>query len=574
MSASPLALTFGSRLGAYLTLAGDYRKHRQRLNKHIAKLRHDLNIVTKDTRNYKESEKTSSISPDQYNLDLRYGDLLLLLAERDTVHALEIKSMLELSGQKMSSYKRLMASKLKKAASTCEKILSVTQDEESKIKVLELHIYAALIRGSYAINKKKWELALNAFSVSRCGLELLIAEQSKEELLAEDALSKAFATEIIETLVDPSISLALSQHSGHVSDLRSVARKHCHDDLTPSLANTAKAVAAIDASFVQSMVEEEITRTVNWRAHEATLYNDELAYKLHQINKLDASSFTESNDYDSLYSQWSTMVELHQDDLAKNRDEDDMEKAQNGAILLTYLNYNLLFTRIKRDLLLINQLSSTGFSGALKKISTQKDVARLYASVIATVEELKDLPGVYNDEDLYTSLEKMLAFFTASRSIAIADAYAASNKLPETLKIYLQVDETYDATESYFGSEQFPYQVTDNAQALELKRLVTKNLNRFHTLAQFTKSTRDTLSVHVADNINKFPFSADLLAKITNASTPGAICAVLSKPVLFDVAFNYIGYGAGEEAPQVAQAVLDSEAEKKKGGFFGIFGRG
>ena len=60
-----------------------------------------------------------------------------------------------------------------------------------------------------------------------------------------------------------------------------------------------------------------------------------------------------------------------------------LEQVQNRAILLTYINYNLLFTTLKRDLLLIGQLA---------KIDN-KDIIRLFNGILVIVQNLKDLPG-------------------------------------------------------------------------------------------------------------------------------------------------------------------------------------
>ena len=113
------------------------------------------------------------------------------------------------------------------------------------------------------------------------------------------------------------------------------------------------------------------------------------------------------NQFDSIITQWNEILSLHKSDTERNQDDDDLEQVQNRAILLTYINYNLLFTTLKRDLLLIGQLA---------KIDDNKDIIRLFNGILVIVQNLKDLPGVYNDEDLYDSLDNLEKFSLLKKS--------------------------------------------------------------------------------------------------------------------------------------------------------------
>lgn len=564
---SPLGSTYGARLNAYLTTFEDFRKHRKRLNKSLLKLRHDLGLITRDTRNYKEKEKTSTISAENYDSDPRYGLLLLLLAERDSLYASEIKSLLEISGEKLSSYKRLMVSKLKKAVGTNQKLLAATANEPNDLKKLEFFVFAALGHGIYAVNKKQWSQAIYAYSVARCGLELLGAQLS--ELENELQFNKTLLDDLLDTVVDPSLNLAVSQEqfTESTSDLRTVARKHCHDATVAYLAPAVSLISSIDQSFVEEPQEEEISKSVTWRDHEAQIYNDELSVKIVKLTKTNWRLFAEPNDYDSLYSRWSALVDIHSADLAKNRDEDDVDKVQDGAVLLTYLKYNMLFTRLKRDLLVIDQLASQAASIVAKKLHCNRDVLRLYNAVISTIDELKDLPGVYNDEDLFDSLENMGRFFTVKRSVVVADSYAIASKFPEALKIYAQVERTFDVSGDFYKVDEFPYEVTSNTQAKALSSSIGQRRAKIQGLAQFHRENSSDPTRVVVDDVYKFPVTGSSIDKITNVVHKGKLTPVLSKAVLFDVAFNYISYRSSGET------TVEESDEKKKSGFFGIFGR-
>lgn len=564
---TPLATTYGARLSAYLTTYEDLKKHRKRLNKALVKLRHNLDIVTKDTKKYSEKEQTKGIRSAQYDEDERNGLLLLLIAERDSLYASEIKSLLEISGSRLSSYKKLMVSRLKRTVQTSKKLLEVTQNEKNSAVRTELYIYAALAQGLYLVNKKRWSEALQAFSIARCGLEL-IASQSSEDAEGEN-FNRTLLEELLDTLVDPSLNLAVSQNDQHESsaDIITVARKHCHDSTLPYLQPAVELIASQDPQFVQEPEEEELSRKVTWREHEANVYNDELATKIARLNRVDWKEFAEANDYDSLLQKWTALVDLHESDILKNKDEDDLDKVQDGAIVLTYLKYNVHFTKLKRDLLLIEQLESQKFASVAKKLQAHRDILRLFDSIVSTVEQLKDLPGVYNDEEMYESLENMERFFVSKRAIVVADSYALANKLPEALKVYNHLSNTFEATSDFYKIESFPYEVTSNDQVKELASTIQTNLSKIHVMAQF-HSEQNSQSNLVVDNVFKFPLS-DGLARITNAGDRGAIKPVLSKAVLFDVAFNYISYSSRADETSGGEPTED----KKKSGFFGIFGR-
>ena len=206
-----------------------------------------------------------------------------------------------------------------------------------------------------------------------------------------------------ETLVDPSLKLAINQLDLHsTTDLKSISRKYCHDD---EITYLKPALSLIDEKYTTDISSSvEVSKEINWRNHEALIYNDEVSFKISNLNNnLHWDQTNDINKFDSIITEWLEVLNLHKVDTEKNQDDDDLEQVQNRAILLTYINYNLLFTKLKRDVLLIGQLAS---------IDDNKDAIRLYNGVIAVVQELKDLPGVYNDDDLYYSLSNLEKYFT------------------------------------------------------------------------------------------------------------------------------------------------------------------
>lgn len=578
----PLAITVGARVNAYLTSTNDYHKYRQKLNKTLLKLRHDLDIVTRDTKNYKSKERISKISNDEYNKDNRFGLLLLLTAERDLVHSLEIKSLLEISNEKTASYKNLMISKLKKSVNGVKKLLEVVNNESDDFKMIELYTYQTLNEGSLALNKRKWETALNCFSIAKCALDFLYNYEDENKMKIDDdtqqdqqEFNKTVINELITTIVDPSLNLSTSQLdiNFNSSDLKTISRKYCHEKTLPYLQKLVQLVEKYDSSYVSEISSSiQLITSIKWRNHEASLYNDEIAFKIMSLTSAETNKSTDINQFDQLISEWTQTLDLHNGDLEKNQDEDDMEKVQDRAVLLTFINYNLLFTKIRRDSLLVEQLLNEFdlTSSKTKKLNINKDLTRLYSSITDTIGELKELPGVFNDEDLVESLENMQKYFQAQQLIRLSNSFGLNEKFPQALKVlyHIKTQVLGETKDKFYLVEDFPYSITNNQQYDQFMSQLNQEVSKAHVLAQFSFETasKTTPNEYVIENLNKYPTTDSI---INLGSTP-KLAPVMPKPVLFDVGFNYINYNDNSSSTPEPQTNAD---DSKKRGLFGLFGR-
>lgn len=561
---SPLSLTIGARMSAFLSTAEDYNKHRKGLNRSLLKLRHELNLVTRDTKNYKS--KLSTITAEDYNKNSAFGLLVLLTAERDHLHFLEIKSMLEISNEGVSSYKNLMISKLKKCCSNTKKLLEITANETDDLKLIEINLYDSLNEGTLAIQKRRWEKALHLFSISRCALDFLYNHPDCK-------FDKTFINELIETLVDPSLSLSISQLEIKSTDLKSMSKKFCQK----SNSRLVNLIQKYDASFVSEIsTSVELIDSITWRNHKANLYNNEIAYKIMELTKPDVVENKSLESFDKFISEWTSVLELHQADLNKNIDEDDQEKIQDRAILLTFINYNLLFTKIRRDLLLIEDLSKD-FEQASKhkKLIINKDITRIYLATHKVVEEIKELPGVYNDSELSDSLENMNQYFTWKRLIRLSNSFLLNDKFLESLKVLYLINEQIQKIQVLFPVEDFPYSITSNEEFNQFKSEFNDIYLNNQILGQFSFES-DKNPGFIIEKMNLFPINN----RIVNLGKTVSLSPMLPKPVLFDVAFNYINYhGSDSKSSSVEPTettslsnTSDNSNDKKKS-FFGIFGR-
>lgn len=561
---SPLNATLGSRMNAYLTSAEDFKKQRQRVNKSLLRLRHDLNLITRDTKNYKANEKISSITAQDYQKDSKHGLLLLLTAERDLLYALEIKNLVEISSEQTSgNFKKVVISKMRKALLIIKKLLDITSSESDLVK-LELYIYAALIQGQLSTAKKQWALVLNSLSIAKCSLDFLYAQTTDQDSLME---FKTLIDELSDTIINPSLNLAVSQLENqgvkdNVFGIKSITRKHCHDASLPFLSPAIQIIQSKDASFVSEISSVALIKNITWRGHNSNLYNDEIAFRILSLTSSEWKSLTEPGSFDSLITGWTEVLELHELDLEKaqlNDDSDDLEKVQDRAILLTYIKYNLLFLKIRRDIIQAKHQQ-------LVAVNEHK----LIDGLILITEELKDLPGVFKDEELHASLDTLQKYFGAKRNVLLSDLYIQLEKYSEAVTILNYTKNDYLTEESY--QTEFPYDVTSDVEFEQFKHELDSKLLKSHVLAQFAFELNGTNDKHafLIENVDKCATSG--LEKLINLDVGARLQPILCKPVLFDVGYNYINYETGSQAvKQAVQPLQGSEDEKKKGGFFGIF---
>ncbi|RCK57904.1 Signal recognition particle subunit SRP68 [Candida viswanathii] len=552
---SPLSTTLGARMSAYLVTSNDFKKQRFRVNKQLKKLRHELGLINSNTKKY-ESPK---LTPEQYNKDKTFGLVYLLLAERDILYGLEIKNMMEIDEKLKKNYKNLMTTKFKRSLDHAVDLLELTKDEKNNNIKVELYTYTALVAGQLFIIQKKWSKTLNSFSIARCCLDYLYDQRNKDKYDPDASFSKTLFTELSETLVDTSLKLAINQLDLHsATDLKSISRRYCHDDEVAYLKPALSLIGEEYTTDISSNVE--VSKEINWRNHEAVIYNDEVAYKISNLNNnLHWDETNEVDSFDPIIAEWLEVLNLHKLDTEKNQDDDDLEQVQNRAILLTYINYNLLFTKLKRDVLLIGQLAG---------VQDNKDAIRLYNGIIAIVQELKDLPGVYNDDDLYYSLGNLEKYFVYRKYQIIAESYQFKSLFGESLKIYRYIDEEISIADEFYKTT-FPFDISNNEQIAFFRADIKKKILQNQISAQFELSKG--ASNYTLENINKFPKDGFPIINLSK------IEPIMAKPVLFDIAFNYISYDLEKSATSKAQPEQEQpaqeEAEAKKRGLFGFFGR-
>lgn len=514
---SPLQLTFGERNAAYLSAPQDYRKQRVKVARRVHRLKKYLKIQCKNTRKYQES----AVGPEQYAQDEKYQLLVLLQSEKDCLFALELKAVLELSEHSSKSKQRLMATRLKKAGKLSGALAQMSAGEPNNTKRLEILVYNELVHGYLGVLGRKYERAITHYSNARVALKCLEAHGSNSELYRD----------IVEDVIDFNLGLAVYKSRGLESiDLNEFTKKHAD-----AASDTVALVTRTDPAFLELASQVEHVTSVAWRNFNASVKDEVISKKLHELG-------LEGADIDSRLSLWQDVLSIHQENLAK-----DLENDENDLILLSYINYNLLVSRVERDYKLVRGLFPASLTQALK----------IYDNIIATIGEIIELPGVYSDDELSANLESLNNFFKLSKEKIFINHFIGEKQYKKALYLANQAADKFTGLKITLNDGNFII-TNDHVQQLSLE------YNNFKKMSYILLSSNNN-ALGQQFSLDKFNSNLNIFDL--------KLSSVQIKPVLFDIAFNYISYGH-ESAPVPAPAMQHSQnqnqPEKKR--FFGLFG--
>ncbi|KAG7693421.1 hypothetical protein KL951_004442 [Ogataea haglerorum] len=557
---SPLISTFGERLESFPSSAEDYAKIRHRLSHRLLKLRRTLKIQTKDTRNYKTKEKTSSISPENYEMDTRFGDVLLYLIERDLVFVEEITcGQIEYS----RTTKTLTISKLKKARQHAKQLLALLTNEQDDLKLLAVLILASYVEGRLAFSRSKWVEAAFAFSVARCSLQYL----------SQTGTSDLY-TQIIEGYVDSELKLcALKLENDRNPDLLQFSKTYATTkDTIPYLSKAINIVKSKDEDILKPISKTTLVDSVSWFGFSAPVKDLDLARAITKAQNEEKNVVeADPTSFDKSFLLWTDASNSHKSSLKGGIDSDDDEN-QDKYVIMTYIDYHQLLLRIRRNISLLNRVNAklnkkkTVSKAAF--LENAKECIKLYDDVISSFKELTELSGVAHNESLYSSLLSLQAYFYALKTYKLAKSYLVSSKYIESLAL---LKKTVEIVEEIKPLEEVFEGGIPNTQEIENFKSESNSLfTKVHVFTvYFTKENhKPLLGDYLIENVDAFPGLAtdELLAKI--ADLDAGLKPVGVKPVLFDVAFNYIDYDS-----DLSKVTASDSKSEKKAGFFGLFGR-
>lgn len=323
-------------------------------------------------------------------------------------------------------------------------------------------------------------------------------------------------------------------------NLQRYALKQIAND--PSQAEWRALIDDVDPKSLKEEKNEEMINSIQWASRSAQLSNSELAAAISTAVSGRAGLTTNSgpNDYDSVLAAWATALAIIQSSLDK---EEDQDAAQELELIKAWTSYYSLLDHIERDKVLLKTVPSR--EGVLLCDAINK----IYTQILA-------LPGLYQAEQ-QTTIESQRREMRGERCILLAATHGSS----------LESIALINRALTYF-----------EASSLRRAEIATL-LNQ--SVARFTLASDKRIGVASA----KKWFSGDV--KQLGRLDPKRLMvkSVTMKPVVFDIAWNYISAeqtskSVSQQAPRVAQEATNDVSQGKpiesnaprRGLFGGLFG--
>jgi signal recognition particle subunit SRP68 len=277
--------------------------------------------------------------------------------------------------------KHHIARRLKKAVRQAEHLSALLESEgvqTDTITRLESRAYKAMLAGQSAFERKQWDVALREYSIAKVILEVLLSKASDND---RSVYKEASAT------VDPGLRYCGYQlQTGSQGDILSLARTHLSQDST--LVDLLKEInPAILDTRRDSAARAGIT-SIQWRALSVNLEYPEIVVSLLKVQDtqtafnertatFDLSATEKAAAMDEILNAWAETEDTTRkiiDEVGATR----QDKEQTLQIILTYVSFHFIATRVQRDVLLVKNLEAK--RGI--KMPVLKDLVQLHVSII------------------------------------------------------------------------------------------------------------------------------------------------------------------------------------------------
>jgi len=252
---------------------------------------------------------------------------------------------------------------------------SIQADTQTR---LESRVYKSIFAGQLAFERKQWEIALREYSIAKVILDVLLSKA--------DEASRSLYHDFTPT-VDPALRYCGYQlQIGSHTDIVSLARVQIPED--SPLTTLLKEINPSALETKRDNTARAGITSIQWRSRTATLEYPEIVVSLlkvqdtqaafdERVAAFDLSASERANAMDEILNAWAEA----EDSVRRIIDEGvpgQRDKEQNLQIILTYVSFHLIGTRIQRDILLVKDLEKK--RGV--KLSVLKDLVRLHDSII------------------------------------------------------------------------------------------------------------------------------------------------------------------------------------------------
>lgn len=623
-------------------LISDYATYRSSLSRQILSTRKRLHIQT--SKRDKFAQKP--ITAENVGSNHEYAHLQLLCAERAWAHAMAMKTLNAEAGKGITGSTRShIISRLRKAKKVATELVNALSERDASKAgdhdVLEGRAYASMLAGAEEFEKqsqgqrdgqeqkaeKRWQECLTRYSEARVIYAALL-EQQKKEILRE----------MLANTVDPTIRYAAYQaHLSRTIAIETVAKRHFpkNDTELVRMVESLDKYALKDKPAPKTEEGKQTTvqdapNSVTWRGRKANIVDASIGQALAGVTAAEArlrsyltSSTTASNrDKAAAYDDILVASQDAADATKRATDELEKEKVDEGdprmqdlRVTSLAVNYDLVSWRVGRNRVLIGDDDGVTFEPQIQNKKTKRSrkdgseygekeesrghkLARLrervvlYDATVQSIQSVKDVRGAMRDAKFVEELEGGVSYFRALKCINIAHSHSLLGNHTNALGLLKRAhDLCSNITPSTSPStdEKSPPTLTLTPLAIETLQSNAKAfLSRTHALVELHNLQSTIASqayqpplVHRLGNY--YPPPGEQIDLKNLVSYPPKLEPIPVKPILLDVAFNYIDYpgrkaeanagaaGLANGSKEVGAGGKEEEPQKKRG-WFG-FGR-
>jgi hypothetical protein len=253
---------------------------------------------------------------------------------------------------------------------------SVNADTQTR---LEGRAYKATLAGQAAFESKRWDMALREYSIAKVILDVLL---SKSDENTRSVYKEASAT------VDPSLRYCGYQlQIGTQGDILSLASTHFPKDSV-----VTKLLEEINPSALQSGRDSTARggiTSIQWRSRTVTLEYPDIVVSLlkvqdtqtafrERVGAFDLSATEKASAMDDILNAWAETEDSVRRIIDESGVSASQDKEQSLQIILTYVSFHFIATRVQRDVLLVKDLEKR----RSVKLTVLKDLVRLHDSII------------------------------------------------------------------------------------------------------------------------------------------------------------------------------------------------
>ncbi|MCJ1313471.1 hypothetical protein MMC25_007149 [Agyrium rufum] len=616
-----------------ILLVGDFGLYRKQLGQRLLSTRRRVGKTTPKGRKYESKEVTTEdIKENPENIHL-----LLLTTERAWAHALYMKSMhsADASNKPIAgATRRHVISRLHKATVTATKLYELLRAPESEFSdqkaVMEAGAYASMMEGTQAFESQKWKLCLETFSETHMIYAALVKPTGSKK---DDGFR-----DLLTSIVEPSIRYSAYQLG--------IPRTKSIDDIVgdnlPAEQEVIrrKGMAAQqerpdhkeETGSAQHIAPEDVPSTLTWRSRTVKLEDANIAQALAAVSLAEkrlAATLKSTAEFavkeraaaydevlipsqDAVDATKTAIDELTSDGVAQSD-----SRMQALQITRTAVNYALVGWRIGRNRILCGTMDGavldpqsqkkrkrktdgdaevdlTSESKGKKQLRLREQVV-LYDTTLQSLESIKELPGVANDQGLQGELATKTSYFSALRCLALARVHSLHGNPKNALALHSRAHELVSQAENASKAGSLtpgnpPNLDVSSSQIQDLKQhlqgLTTQQaaLVEIHILNAEAQRSAKLVSAHAApviERLDDYP-SAGHLDLSNLVVYPPRLRPIPVKPIFLDVAWNYIEYPGqkrkavedkanGTPVPKKEEKV-EEKAQPARKGWFG-FGR-